>query len=457
MPPPKTAASREYRHSSVLGFYVRVSRPDAKGNVRRSYIARYDDLDSSGKKVDKKKVLGVTPLMRYGEALDLCTSALQRARKARREGRPSIPTLKEAFDAYMHFKTEEVLEEERLAPATVKDYTDRFTDLIPLEWHNKPLDQLTHAVWQDWRKTCTTAKSFEVRFRKPVSPSRFDVMLCGPISGLYRRTIVEHPLLKNPVTYLRETKVVRGSTKKSNTFIPSHDLRRAVNYIEQEFRAPQRDITLIGLLTGWRLSLMTAIPLDRIKQEKRAVLWKRTDPGGPYADEDGDEFEYPVSDILWERVFAPRLETVRAGQKYLIESGRVPGEPFSDCRDSLSKLDKVLGVHVSAHVLRKTFMSLAPNAGIQQRVISHLAMHKTSGGASDVTLRYQKRDFRTMQEGANLYAQWFAKEVGWDAPSAAAAAVVEGINNTTLQKLQALANMDQAQLDKLLQLAALMK
>ena len=452
---------KAYAHGSTRGFYVYVSTPDADGNVQRWYGIRYGTVGPSGKRKDTKKKLGTVGLLAYGKALQQATAALERAREARDTGKPVLPTLKEAFDEYLEFKTTLVANEKKLKPPTVKDYTDRFHDLVPLDWHNRPLDELTADVWGHLRRDCTTTRSFDVRLRKPVSEGRFDVMMKGPISGLYRRQRETlHPTLANPVPLMRQQGML-SSTKQRHDFIPTEALPAVWNFLETEMRPPQRDITLIGLLTGWRLQLITAIPLDRIKEKKRAVEWRDTDEGGPYAEKDGPAFDYPVSDFLWDKVFAPRLAALRPGQKYLIESGRKPGSPFRDVRDSVRQLDPIVGCHVSAQVLRKTCITLAPASGAPQRSISHNVMHKTSSGSaatggSDTTSSvYQKRDFQSMKTAANRYADWFSQQVGVNA--APAAAGIEGLSLDKVAALQKLADMPADVLAKILRMADALK
>lgn len=458
LPPPDPQSTRpavNYRHRSVDGFYVRVGRRDASGNARRSYFARYDVKEPGGKKRDNWQLLGLVNVLRYGQALQQATAALERAREARSSGRSLMPTLKQAFDDYLVFKTEVVADAKKLRAATLDDYRRRFNELVPVAWHNTPIDELSAERWSQLRRECTTVRSFETRLRKPVSEARFDGLLRGVISGVYRRQATLHKGLENPVPALRESGVLSTATARHD-YIATERLAAVVLRCETELRPSQRDITYIGLLTGWRRQLLVRIPLSRIKRDKRSVEWRDSDPGGPYAEPDGSSFDYPVSDLLWERVFQPRLEQARPGQKYLIESGRRPGQPLDDIRDSLGKLDEVAGCHISAQVLRKTFLTLGPSAAVHQRTLSHLAMHKLSAGAQPTTMGYQKRDFEAMKAGANQYATWFAQQVGWtqEVPQAPA---IEGISTDKLAKLQALAEMDPSALDKLLRLAEAMK
>jgi len=445
---------KQYRHASVRGFYVSVSKPDAQGMVRRWYVVRYGEKNAKGETVDTKKKLGECGLLGYGKALQMATAAMERGREARATGKAVLPTLKEAFEDYIEFKSEHVAKDKRLKPRTIEDYRSRF-ELVPVEWHSRPIDELTAEEWGRLRTECVTVRSFEARGRKPVSESRFDVLLKGPISGLYRRQRdTLHPTLENPVPKLRQRGQLSSRVEKHD-FISTEKLPAVWNFLETEMRAPQRDIARIGLFTGWRKQLMCAIPLDRIKPAKRAVEWRDTDEGGPYAEKDGSKFDYPISDILWDLVFAPRLATVKPGQKYLIESGRNPGEPFSDIRDSLCQMDDIAEVHISCHVLRKTFATLAPASGVPQRTISHLMMHKTSAaaGASSMTAGYQKRDFASMKQGANQFAEWLAAQVG----AKPKAVEVEGISGDKMAQLQKLAEMPDEVLAKLLKLSEALK
>ena len=459
MPYEGKAPEKWWAHDSVRGFYVVVSRPDATGQVQRWYAVRYSVPDEDGSKVDRKPKLGLVGVVRYSKALSDAASAMERARESRSSGKPVLPTLLEAFEDYIEFKTTSVANKNKLLPPTVKDYRDRWHDLIPTDWHTRRLDELTVEKWEQLRMQCTTPLSFEARLRKPVSESRFDVMMKGAISGLYRRQAETHTTLVNPVTRMRHRGTITQRTNEKDEYIATERLPAVVRHAEQHMRGPQRDILWIGLLTGWRNALLCRIPLDRIKIDKRAVEWRVGDRGGPYIEGNIKTFDYPVSDLLWERVFAPRLAALKPRQKYLIESGRRPGSTFEDVRDSLKMLDEVAGVHVTAHVLRRTMLTLAPGAKVHQRIVSHLAMHKSSSGTSAMTAQYQKRDFVLMKEGANQWATWFAEQVGWTEGTAKEPAQppIQGVSEEKLAKLQALASMDPAALDKLLRLAEAMK
>lgn len=450
-----SSTEKSYAHESIRGFYVFVGRPDENGQSKRWYGVRFDEAQPDGTKKDRKKKLGEVGFVPYGKAVQLATDSIERAREARVTGKPILPTLKEAFDQYLTFKTQFVAKEKQIRPDTVDDYTRRFNELIPLAWHSRPIDEITDKDWTQLRQDCTTVRSFDVRLRKPVGESRFDGLITGVISGVYRRQIESgHKHLENPAQLLRQQGVL-STPKERHDYIPKSALKDVWTFMNNELRAPQRDIILIGLLTGWRNQLICRIPLDRINEEKRAVLWKATDPGGPYAESDGDSFEYPVSDWLWEQVFEPRLRMKTPRQRYLIESNRVPGQPYNDIRDSLAQLSDAAGVHVSAHVLRKTFGTLSPSAAVHPRIISQLMMHKgkaTEGGGSDMTVSYQKRDFDGMKEGANQFAAWFQKQLGIEK-----AADVEGIAPDKLAALQKLADMPEELLSKMLKLADALK
>ncbi len=450
------APEKFWANSVVRGFGVVVSKPDEEGNVERWYAARYGKLQSNGTVKDTKTKLGLVTALTFSKAAELATGAIERARDERSSGKPSFPTLLEAFDAYMQFKLTVVESKKRIKPTTEKDYRERWADFVPTEWHGKPLNEVGTDEWTELRMECTTALSYEKRLKKPVSESRFDVLLRGVVSGLYNHARLRHAMLVNPIPIMKKMGVLTKRTPMRHAYIASENLRPSIELADQEMRAPQRDILYIGILTGWRDSLIRAIPLDRIKQKKRAVEWRDTDEGGPYAEEDGNTFDYPVSEILWERVFAPRLASVKPGQKYLIESGRKNGAPFKDLRDSLKLLDKPAGVHVTAHVLRKTMLTLAPSAGIDTRVAGQLAMHKSSGGGLTQTGEYQKRDFVQMKSATNKWATWLAETVGWTTKAKAAPAL-EGFTPDMLAKLQALASMDPAQLEKVMRVVEAVK
>ncbi len=453
------APEKFWTNPNTKGFGVVVSRPDESGNVKRWYAVRVDKLRPDGTVKDEKVKLGAVGALRFGDAQAQAAAARERARKERKTGVTSLPTLSEAFEGYMLFKTKVVATGERIRPRTVEDYRSRWDDMIPTEWHGVPIDKLTVQRWTDLRVESTTPLSFEKRLRKPVSESRFDGMMRGIISGLYNHYAASNRDLVNPVPILRKRGIITKRTPEKHDFIETERLKATVQLAEQEMRAPQRDILIIGMLTGWRDSLIRGIPLNRIDKARRTVEWRATDEGGPYAEPDGDSFAYPVSDWLWDRVFAPRLAVVKPGQKFLIESGRKPGKPFKDIRESLKLLDDVAGVHMTAHVLRKTMITLAPSAHVHQRTIGQLAMHKSTGGGLTMTGSYQKRDYAQMRDGANAWATWFAEMVGWTraAEAAPAPAPIAGMTTETMDKLQTLASMDPAALDKLLRLAEALK
>ena len=451
-----TGASPEkrYPHARTKGFCVFVSKPTDGKPSQRWYGVRYRDV-RDGVTKDIYKKLGPVAQMKCSDAEDEARATLKRARTARATGSTSMPTLKEAFEAYIRFKKTKVAKLKQIKQTTEDDYRARFEALVPVEWHNRTLDELTAKAWTDLRENCTTNLSYDVRGRKPVGEQRFDGMLRGVISGLYRLQLEDdHPTLINPVPLMRRRSVLSEQRQKHD-FIAAEKLPDVWQYLQTEMRAPQRDITTIGLLTGWRRQLICRIPLDRINVSLRAVEWRETDPGGPYHEDDSPTFNYPLSDWLWERVFAPRLAMVQRGQKYLIESGRRPGEPYSDIRDSLEKLDPIAGIHVHPHVLRRCFAVHAVPAGVPQRTIEQLMMHK----AKTMTGKYQARDFEAMKAGANQFAIWFTARVGLSGPVALPAAqpVIEGLTPEKVATLQQLASMPPATLEMLMKFAAAMK
>jgi integrase len=209
-------------------------------------------------------------------------------------------------------------------------------------------------------------------------------------------------IAENPVKAISDLKMWNHITPRSGR-IPLDKIGVAWNELQRLRAAPEQtdssrtlaDAVTFLLLTGARFSEMAALTWEQVSIEEK--YWTIPDPKNRVP------VTFPLSnasiDILSNRpqdsnfVFPARTRTGHVGET----------------RNTLKKISKAIGVHITAHDLRRTFRAVAGEIGVDFWKTKLLMGHKISG---DITITHytETSDLRYLAKEINLIADWITRQ-----------------------------------------------
>lgn len=367
--PPATGVSFHF-DTEVRGFGLRVTAKNARtfiwqgrvfGKKCRIKIGRFGDITVDQARDVARSIAG-----------EVAAGKDPRAEKKKRE--TESLTLAKAFEAY-------------LADRDLKDSTRNDVKRAQQKlsgWGAKSVVEITREmVARQHRKIGQD------------SPSQANLVM------RYLRAVLNHaseshlapdgrPLLAdNPVNVLSATKSWYR-LRPRRTYLKPHELpawMAAVQGLtepaELENSTPQggrklksgetaRDFFMLVLLTGLRRTEALNLHWTEIDLEDRTLTIPDPKNREPHT--------LPLSDYL-HQMLKQRHKT--SSSTYVFADAE--GQKFTNLRYPLKRIEKVSGLHVSCHDLRRTFATVAESLDIPAYAVKALLNHKTSG---DVTAGY---------------------------------------------------------------------
>lgn len=436
----------EYFHESIRGFGVRIMKPRADGQVRKTYIRRFSTLQPDGrggfKKHDDYDNLGLVepiddePAISYDEAQERALAGKRVQRESKKEGSDQRMTVGAAWQLYT---TEKSLNR----PATLKK--DRGTyerNLAHLA--SKYLDELPYKFWSgfDSQLAAGTLQVGTVLrdgeevpdLRGPLAAtSRLAVL--NVASNLYEIAHMYEGIkqLKYKENPARDAKRRVGAVNKRKTLIPLKHVGKAWRASKQLVNPTFRDAFQVCVLTGLRRSLLLSMKFSEIDFRTGIYMIDPRTPGtkrrGKDIPENPEPIRLPLSRPVLEiiknrREFAPDPD----GHVWYSNPGRgakASGGVITDPRSSWTGIEEHIGVHFTMHDLRRTFATVGIVAADVTDVfaLSLLMLHSGSSLAEAVGLPAITVDYINTAEAQGKMR----------AATDAVAAYVLGLANGTIQ------------------------
>jgi len=207
---------------------------------------------------------------------------------------------------------------------------------------------------------------------------------------------------ENPVKAISDLKMWNHVKPRSGR-IPLDKIGVAWNELQKLRAAPEQtdisrtlaDAVTFLLLTGARFSEMSALTWEQVNIKEKC--WTLPDP------KNRTEITFPLSkasiDILSNRpqdskfIFPARTKTGHVGET----------------RNTLKKISKSVGIHITAHDLRRTFRAIAGECNVDFWKTKLLMGHKISG---DVTIMHytETADLRYLADEINIIGDWITRQ-----------------------------------------------
>ena len=342
----------------LTGFGVRV----APGGTK-AFFVQY--RTGEGRRTDRnhKLTLGRYPGLTPGAARKQAQALLGRARDGRDPSREralerGLPRVADAVEAW-------------LGARNVKDVSlqlyRRSAEMWLKGWLGRRLDEVTRE---------DIARRFaEVTERHGRVKANVGLFVLG---GVYRRSAVDHPGLRNPVERWklaggRSHRLERRRIEHPAVVLPAWErgIREGVR------RAELRDFFRFGMYTGMRSGEVLGLRWDRVMLGEGRFVVDETKSGNP--------LELPVTRQV-AALLARRWESQPSESRWVFASPASPDEPLRRPRNYHRAIAHHGGKPFWFHALRNCFVTVAAHdLKLPESLVKRLVNHQTGG---DVTQDY---------------------------------------------------------------------
>jgi integrase len=381
----------DYWSSAQEGFGIRIGAKKLDGSYQKEYLARW--RDEHGK--DQRPTIGRYSELEFNDAAEIARKRVafekRRVNDIKRGVEPMM-TMNQAYQRYV--------DENRLgwSATTLQGYDSRWKNVKA--FHDRPMDEVTSAEWLDMYIDLLANNG-------PVAARAAHDL----VRNVYEYFVNDDEAIidKNPCLNLKRM------AKKRNIAVPAPKKRTRHITLEQmpdyftslttHAQPGQRDYVLFALLTGFRASLLGSLAWSRLNMKDRTYHVEAVDKGN----KSKVAFDYPICDFLWQRVIEPRLAIRRPECPWIIESPHYPCTPLHSVRGTHEKMERLVGVKLSDHDLRKTFGSVAYLATKDLLTVQRLLTHSIEpiNRETEMTERYVMTAKTTFREAVEKAAEQF--------------------------------------------------
>ena len=342
----------------LAGFGVRISPGGTK-----AFFVQYRTGEGRRTDRNRKLTLGRYPGLTPGAARMQAQALLGRARDGRDPSREralerGLPRVADAVEAW-------------LGTRNVKDVSlqlyRRSAEVWLKGWLGRRLDQVTRE---------DIARRFaEVTERHGRVKANQGLFVLG---GAYRRSVVDHPGLRNPVERWKHAggrahRLERRRIEHPAVVLPAWE--RGIR--EGLRRAELRDFFRFGMYSGMRSGEVLGLRWDRVVLGEGRFFVDETKTGEP--------LELPVTRQL-AALLARRSEARPSGSRWVFASPASPDEPLSRPRNYYRAIARHGGKPFWFHALRNCFVTVAAHElKLPESLVKRLVNHRTRG---DVTQDY---------------------------------------------------------------------
>lgn len=290
-----------------------------------------------------------------------------------------VVSLRQVFNDYLMVKD--------LKDHTRRNYTRRITGHLS-DWLDMPITDISMRMVEDRHRLITAQNG------KTIGNDVFRTLRALMQFATYEySTEDEEPYLKrNPVQRLSHLRAWNRMTKRKGVIYPSQ-LKAWVQAVFSLQNVHLRDFLLLLLFTGLRHA------------EARCLEWSQVDLANGVIHlvdtKNGLDADIPMSDYVWDML---KLRSFGARGKYVFP-GRNPNKPLTFGSTALQVIRRRSGVQFIPHDLRRTFISIGDEAGIDKETRKVLVNHTEGDVHDDYTVRSLERLRRATQAITNCIRQ----------------------------------------------------
>jgi integrase len=302
------------------------------------------------------------------------------------------PTLRESLEGYLAAR-------KNLRPASVRTYRQIERTLEP--WLDLPLREITGEMIEDRHRALAAATSRDVgnRHYDGTSTANYALRTFRILWNFASERTADLP--PNPV---RRLKRQWYSEPRRTRMVRAEEMLRFYTGVQALRNAVQRDYITLLLFTGLRRSEAATLKWDDVDLKERVIRVPAVRTKA------GRKLDLPMSDVVRDLLVARRA----LGNTGFVFPGAGASGRLSDT--GLAAVATATGVKVSAHDLRRTFVTVAESADISPIALKALVNHALGG---DVTSGYVIMSTERLREPAQKVCDKLKALCGIEAITAA--------------------------------------
>jgi integrase len=338
------------------------------GTVRVGLEAPSPEPTDGDKPIKPKLTLDVARV-RAADMLD----DLRRGNDPKKK-KPVAATLRATLDAYLAARKD-------LRPASIKAYRTGIERYLA-SWLDLPLREITSEMVEDRHRAIADEIGKGARYKGTTTAN----VAMRAFRLLWNFAADRTPdLPPNPARRLRRQWYEEPPRER---IVKAEELPKFYEAVCALPNAVARDHILLMLFTGLRIFAAASLRWDDIDLNQRVIRLPATRIGIKAK----RKLDLPMSDFVRDLLVARRA----IGNATFVFPGR-PGHHITDASHPLNAVAEATGIKVSAHDLRRTFLTVAESADISPMALKALVNHSLGGG---ITERYIQMNTERLREPA---------------------------------------------------------
>ena len=310
----------------------------------------------------------------------------------RRAQAPATGTLRATLDVYLGTRKD-------LSPKSRKDYRSSAERYLA-GWLDRPLRDITPEMVEAKHAEIKGTIARRAGKRTLVNGSATANGVFRGLRALWNWAAERDPsLAKNPVSRLRQQWY---TVPRRERIIRSDQLPAFYEAVTALTNPIQRDYLLLLLFTGLRRGEAAALRWDEVDFASRVIRLpaKRTKAGR--------KLDLPMSDFVHE-LLAARRQVGREVGGWVFPADSSGSGHIEEPKFPLHLVAEATGIKISAHDLRRTFITVAESADISPLALKALVNHAVGG---DVTAGYVMMTLERLREPVQRVADRMAELCG---------------------------------------------
>jgi len=270
---------------------------------------------------------------------------------------------------------------DKLKQNTIDQYR-QFCTVYLSDWENLPLRKVTREmVLERFRSITSEGEKGKGAPGSADLTFRYFRAIWNHADGRWQDTFG-----KNPVKVLSDLRVWNNLPRRTR-HIESDTMKQWYDAVVLEENLTMRDYFLLLLFTGMRKGEACALRWDSVNFDRRSLVVAET--------KNGKALKIPLNSYLYE-FFKRRYESTRESE-YVFPGGGA-AEHMVEPRCAFERVEKVSGLKLTSHDLRRTLLGVALEEGIDAGLRKTLVNHTIAVRVDDITDAYIEHTLKRMRK-----------------------------------------------------------
>ena len=315
------------------------------------------------------------------------------------EGAPvDVPTLREC---YAYFKAHR-----KLTDRTIGTYDYQISTLLS-DWLDKPINDINKAMISDKHVKLTKNSPAQANGSMRALRSVWNYCRFSFLDDNEEPIIKEHPIsilnVKKDWNVIKPRKRHVEEEKLNPYFNAVINHRDTSTFKQAAYSNNARDILLAFMLTGVRLNEAQPLRWDNVDLRTGKIELLDT--------KNGSDYIIPMGKIL--HAMMKLRAKYRGSEAWVFPSERKNSDSHvKDLSHSYQIIAGKVGLHITPHDLRRTFISVANRLSMNYPVLKKLLNHQDSKVADEVTLQYIQISQRELRDALNEIEKSYCDAIG---------------------------------------------